>query len=107
MQTAIDQIDQVEATAENLSARQKSVMEWLLKSVEILEQRKDSVGLDWLERGVPWKPKLSRGSARASMSRSLVRLETKGLINRVAPRGRTTRLMLTNLGRLVALRLRD
>jgi hypothetical protein len=52
----------------------------LLKSVEILEQRKDSVGLDWLELGIPWQPQLNGESARASMSRSLSRLESRGLI---------------------------
>ena len=100
-------MDQVAATAQALSGQQKSVLEWLLKSVEILEQRKDSVGLEWLELGVPWKPKLSCDSARASMSRSLARLESKGLITRIAPVGSTTHLKLTNLGRLVCLRLRD
>ena len=100
-------IDQVAATAQALSDQQKSVVEWLLASVEILEQRKDSAGLEWLELGIPWQPKLSGGSARASMARSLARLELKGLVKRIAPAGRTTRLKLTNLGRLVGLRLRD
>ena len=100
-------VDQVYAAAQGLSDQQRSVMKWLLKSVEALEQRKDSVGLECLELGVPWKPQLNGESARASMSRTLARLESKGLIRRIAPGCRTIRLKLTNLGRLVGLKLRD
>lgn len=77
---------------------------WALSKVEALETRKDDLALDWLENGIPWKPVNKSPSARASVSRTLSRLERGGLIERIAPPGRTVAFKLTILGRIIALR---
>jgi hypothetical protein len=80
------------------------MLTWALRYVEALESRRDDEALDQLENGIPWKPVTKSKTHRAATSRSLARLEAGGLIERVAPSGRTVAIKLTVLGRLVALR---
>jgi DNA-binding MarR family transcriptional regulator len=66
----------------------------------------------WLGRddvpGVPWLPPLHRVSraASASRSRALARLERRGLVRRVASHRRTTHVVLTPAGLVLAAQLR-
>jgi hypothetical protein len=99
-------VSRIDQATEGLSGHQSRLLVWLLDYVEEMEKRRDDLALALLERGIPWKPTLRTDAARAGTSRALARLEQRGLIERIAPCGRTTALKLTVLGRLVALKLK-
>lgn len=94
--------------AENgLSETQRKLLLWALDYVESMEARKDDLALDYLENGIPWQPVNKSATARAALSRTLARLEERGMVERIAPSGRTIAIKLTILGKLVALRARE
>jgi len=92
-------------TAESgLSVQQQSIIKWLRECVHFAEQHNPQL----LLTGFPWSPQptdRSRESAwRASLCRTLSRLERRGLITRIRGRKneRTVRVMLTSEGRAVS-----
>ena len=98
--------DQIEEALTKLSRQQRRTLLWLLKRNEILEHRMDQRGLEALKQGIIWNVGPASRSLRSSISRTLARLESRGLIERIAPNGRTIRVKITVLGKLVALRLK-
>jgi hypothetical protein len=96
----------------NLSPLQQSILKWLLSSVRFAEQHNRRL----LERGIEWWPKWTPKTAdktedkrlenvwRASLCRSLARLEQRGLLVRIRGRNlaRTMRVRLTAEGHRVA-----
>jgi len=97
----------IEQAEDGLSAKQRGLLLWCLKYVEAMEARRDDLALQCLEQGIPWKPAHRTAAARAATSRTLLRLEERGLIERVAPGGRTKAIKVTPLGRLVALKMKE
>jgi predicted transcriptional regulator of viral defense system len=89
-------------TQEQLSKQQSIILLWLLKSIEKLERRTDTAAQTLLCEGIPWKVVASKSSRRVSICRALVRLERRGLIERVAPKGRTKAVRMTESGRVIA-----
>ena len=96
----------------NLSPLQRCILQWLLYHVRLVEQEDPrwlKEGIDWCH---PWKPmttdKLEDKRLeivwRASLCRSLARLEKRGLIKRLRGRkqARTISVLLTDEGRKVA-----
>jgi hypothetical protein len=102
-----DQMSRIEQAEHGLSAKQRSMLAWALNYVEAMEARKDDLALDQLENGITWQPSSKSDAVRAATSRALSRLEGRGLVERIAPGGRTVAIKLTILGRLVALRMRQ
>ena len=102
----INSNDKIEQALTKLSKHQRRVLLWLLKNTESLELRMDQRGLESLEQGIDWNVAPVNRSLRSSISRSLARLESRDLIKRIAPNGRTIRVKLTLLGKLVALKLK-
>lgn len=102
----MDSKDQIEEALTKLSKQQRRTLLWLLKRNETLEHRMDQYGLEALEQGIIWNVAPVSRSLRSSISRTLARLESRGLIERVAPNRRTIRVKLTVLGKLVALKLK-
>lgn len=95
-----------------LSSLQQSILKWLLYQVRSVEQADPK----WLKYGIEWRPpwmpqlqdkaqdKALENVFRASLCRSLARLENRGLITRMRGRknARTVNVMLTAEGRKVA-----
>src|SRR5688572_30007178 len=92
------------ATMSNLSPQQRSILRWLIKCVHFAEQQSRSL----LETGFAWgitiKDKACENSRRASLCRSLARLEQRGLVKRISGRkqARTARVRLTPEGHRIA-----
>ena len=88
----------------HLSSLQQILLKWLLGEVQFAEQNDPRL----LENGFPWRinvtDKARENALRASICRSLARLENRGLITRLrGPKDlRTVRVVLTPLGRSVA-----
>jgi hypothetical protein len=96
----------------HLSFLQKTILTWLLNSVRVVEKRDPQS----LKFGIAWEPVWKHKSQdkeqdktfenvwRASLCRSLARLEKRGLITRIKGRknARTHSVMLTREGRKVA-----
>ena len=95
-----------------LSSQQQHILKWLLNRVRFAEQHNPQLleaGFDWWPQ---WKPKCGdkiedkalENVWRASLCRSLSRLEKRGLITRIKGRkqARTIRVLLTINGRKVA-----
>ena len=95
-----------------LSSQQQHILKWLINRVRFAEQHHPQlleVGFDWMPQ---WKPKCENQAEdkalenvwRASLCRSLTRLERRGLITRIKGRkqARTMRVLLTIKGRKVA-----
>lgn len=96
----------------DLSFRQRHILTWLLERVRDAEKHHPEL----LETGIWWSPqwkpstndalaeKASENAWRASLCRSLARLERRGLIMRLKGRknARTTRVLLTAEGRKIA-----
>jgi hypothetical protein len=91
-----------------LSAQQRAVLRWLLRSVRTLEGRDDIEARIMLRDGIRWRPSTvdeeSENCWRASPCRTLARLEKRGLITRLrGPKNaRTIAVMFTDVGRRVA-----
>jgi hypothetical protein len=96
----------------DLSAQQQYILEWLINQVRYAEQHDRQsleAGFWWMPH---WTPKTNDQAEdhalenvwRASLCRSLARLEKRGLITRIKGRrkARTVRVMLTVEGRKVA-----
>jgi hypothetical protein len=96
----------------DLSNQQRNILKWLLNRIRFAEQHDHQL----LEEGVAWEPqwkpkcydttedKALENVWRASLCRTLARLEKRGLITRIRGRkkARTVRVMLTREGRRVA-----
>jgi hypothetical protein len=100
-------MSRIEQAEDGLSRQQRGLLLWAFRYVETMEARRDDLALQCLEQGIPWKPVQRTPAARAATSRTLLRLEERGLIERVAPGGRTIAIKLSILGRLVALKIRE
>lgn len=91
---------------DNLSAEQKSVLLWLLDYCNRIESSgNDHAKQDIALWGVPWRTNGLTRSEHASLSRTLRRLETRGLVirkNDVSDGRRTTGVVLTANGRQIA-----
>jgi hypothetical protein len=91
-----------------LSGQQKLVLRWLLAAVRDLEKIDSCAARSVLLNGIAWQPRAAdkerEACWRASLCRTLARLEQRGLITRVRGRKnlRTVRLKLTDQGRRVA-----
>jgi len=91
-----------------LSEQQKRVLRWLLAVVRNVEDIDSSAARSLLRDGINWLPsttdKERENSWRASLCRTLARLEKRGLVIRIKGRkkARTVRVMLTSEGRKVA-----
>lgn len=96
----------------NLSPLQRRILQWLLYHTCVVEQEDPQwlkYGIDWYH---PWTPMTTNKTEdrrleivwRASLCRSLARLEKRGLIKRLRGRkqARTTSVLLTDEGRKVA-----
>ena len=87
-----------------VSDQQGSILKWLLRCVRAAESNDPEL----LARGFVWGLRLHgaerENSQRASFSRSLARLEQRGLITRLkgSKAKRTRRVLLTAEGRKVA-----
>jgi hypothetical protein len=88
----------------DLSIQQRVILKWLLDCVRFAEKHNPQL----LVTGFAWTPQtndIPRENAwRASLCRTLARLEKRGLITRIKGRknARTVRVMLTSEGRRVA-----
>jgi DNA-binding PadR family transcriptional regulator len=92
---------------DKLSQQQCTILLWLFDCIEKAEKRSDlAAARNLLAQGVPWKVKVKNNCERASISRTLARLEKRGFLDRVAPNGRATRVRLTQLGRFTAQKLK-
>jgi DNA-binding MarR family transcriptional regulator len=96
---------------DKLSKQQCTILLWLFDYIEKLEKHLEkhsdhATARDLLAQGVPWKLKVANNCRRASISRTLARLERRGFLDRVAPNGRATRVRLTQLGRFTAQKLK-
>lgn len=89
-----------------LSSQQRIILRWLLYHTRLVEQADPR----WLEGGIAWVPQsvpktneAFENVWRASLCRSLARLENRGLITRIKGRkkARTLRVLLTPEGRKV------
>jgi hypothetical protein len=92
------------ATMSNLSPQQRNILKWLINCVRFAEQHNRSLlktGFTW---GINIQDKACENSRRASLCRSLARLEQRGLLIRIRGRKqtRTTRLRLTDEGHCLA-----
>jgi hypothetical protein len=91
-----------------LSEQQKHVLRWLLQAVRALEGRNDSAARSLLRDGIGWQPRTAdkdrENCWRASLCRTLARLEQRGLLTRIRGRknARTVRVLFTDQGRKVA-----
>src|SRR5690242_17405801 len=91
-------------TMSNLSPQQRNILKWLINSVRFTEQHNRSL----LKTGFAWrihiKDKACENSRRASLCRSLARLEQRGLLicSRGRKQARTARVRLPPLGQCVA-----
>ena len=91
-----------------LSEQQKTVLLWLLRGVRMLEARNDEAARAVLRDGIYWAPQVGNKERencwRASLCRTLARLEQRRLITRVRGRknARTVRVMFTDAGRELA-----
>ena len=91
-------------TVSDLSAQQRNILKWLINCVRFAEQHNPQL----LVTGFPWNPQPNDKSRencwRASLCRTLSRLERRRLVTRIkGPQGRrTVRVMLTTEGRSVA-----
>jgi hypothetical protein len=99
-------------TMADLSPMQRSILKWLVNWVRLVEERDPQS----LKFGIAWEPVWTHKNQdkeqdralenvwRASLCRSLARLEKRGLITRIKGRknGRTHSVMLTREGRQVA-----
>jgi len=92
-----------------LSETQRAILHWCLRRLVALAlQGTGQMRRDLLTRGVPWPvTHRSTPARRASLSRTLRRLEVRGLVVRssVRGRGRTTHIRLTPAGIALAKRL--
>ena len=91
-----------------LSEQQRGVMRWLLRAVQSSENLND-IDRPILSLGaIEWRPrtvdKEGENCWRASLCRTLARLEKRGLITRIrGPKNaRTVAVMFTDVGRKVA-----
>jgi hypothetical protein len=105
MNTKLCLKDKVQQVATGLSKNQRLILCYLLANTRNLEEQHTQDALEELELGIPWNVGRADDSLCASISRSLLRLESRGLVNRIAPNRRTVRVKLTTLGRIVALKL--
>src|SRR5262245_26198487 len=93
-----------ERTMTKLSDQQQSILEWLLNRFRFAEQNNRQL----LEVGFSWRTrttdKARENSWRASVCRSLARLEKRRLITRIRGRKnvRTVRVKLTREGQRIA-----
>jgi DNA-binding MarR family transcriptional regulator len=93
----------------DLSVQQEHILRWLLRLTQEAEQGDSNV----LETGFQWGLKIAdkrrENGRRASLGRTLRRLEGRGLIIRVKGRkkGRMVRVLLTPKGRRVAENISD
>lgn len=91
-----------------LSEQQKHVLCWLLGVVRNLEDIDSSAARRLLRDGIHWLPhatdKERENCWRASLCRTLARLEKRGLVIRIKGRknARTVRVVFTSEGRKVA-----
>ena len=95
-----------------LSSMQRSILKSVLYQILSVEQENPQ----WLKDGIAWMPqwmpkskdksedKALENVYRASLCRSLARLEERGLITRIKgqKKARTVRILLTSEGRKVA-----
>jgi predicted transcriptional regulator of viral defense system len=95
------------STQEKLSRQQATILLSLFAHMEKLEKRPDAAAQTLLSQGIVWKVKVANSCRRASICRTLARLEKRGLLARVAPNGRATRVKLTEQGKTIALQLRE
>lgn len=88
----------------NLSLQQQHILKWLLNSLRFIEQQQPKP----LNVGISWRINISNkereNNTRASLCRSLSRLEQRRLITCIRGRKnrRTTKVMLTDEGRKMA-----
>ena len=91
-----------------LSEQQKHVLRWLLAVVRNLEDNDTAAARSLLRTGVDWLPRATNKERencwRASLCRTLARLEKRGLVVRIKGRknARTVRVVFTSEGRKVA-----
>jgi DNA-binding PadR family transcriptional regulator len=90
-----------------ISLQQIRLLLWLLGQIEKLEAQGDERARAILGQGIEWKLTSYDDSKRASLCRTLSRLERRGLVERVAPNGRAKAIRITQLGRLIARRLKE
>ena len=90
----------------NIRRQQQRILLWLYGYVEQREKRGDDLAVRILTEGVSWTPEQYTPAGRASLSRSLERMEQRGLLERIRPRGRTVRVKLTAVGRMFARQFR-
>ena len=96
----------------NISTQQRRILVWLINQVRSVEQDNRKLlesEVDWL---LKWSPQTADKVAdkalenvwRASLCRSLARLEQRGLVTRIRgpKKARTVRVLLTDEGRRVA-----
>lgn len=73
-----------------LSEQQKLVLRWLLQAVRNLESNGSSAARSVVWEGIAWQPRAAdkerENCWRASLCRSLSRLERRGLITRIKGR---------------------